>query len=76
MINTKAATITGAILGALCAVFAGAFVGMMGAPYAGVAMMGGAYAAWGWISIVYGLVVGAIGGALIALVYNWALSMK
>ena len=38
-INTKAAVITGAILGLLCGLFSGAMTGMMGASYAGLTMM-------------------------------------
>lgn len=75
-INAKAATITGAILGFLCGVFATALVGGMGMAYAGMAMMGNAYAFFGWLTIIYGLVIGAVTGVLIAVVYNWALSVK
>ena len=72
----KAATITGAVLGFLCGLFAIGIVGMMGMGYAGMTMMGNAYSTLGYVSILYGLVAGAISGALIALIYNWALSLK
>ncbi len=75
-ISAKAAAVTGAVLGFLCGLFSIGMVGMMGAPYAGMAMMGNAYPILGWLTAVYGLVIGAIVGGLIAIVYNWALSLK
>ena len=75
-INTKAAAITGAVLGFLCGVFAISLAGTMGMPYAGMAMMGSTYSVLGWLTAVYGLVIGAIFGELISIIYNWALSLK
>ena len=75
-INAKAATITGAILGFLCGLLATALIGTMGMSYAGMSMMGNVYPIFGWLTAIYGLIVGAIIGVLIAIVYNWALSLK
>lgn len=75
-VSTKAATITGAVLGLLCALFSAGVTGMMGSQYAGATMMGYVYQSFGLVAIVYGIVIGAIIGALIAAIYNWALSMK
>ncbi|HIH08880.1 MAG TPA: hypothetical protein HA237_05940 [Candidatus Diapherotrites archaeon] len=75
-ISAKAAAITGAVLGFLCGLFSIGMVGMMGLNYAGFTMMGGAYSYLGWFTAIYGLVIGAIVGGLIAIVYNWALSLK
>lgn len=75
-ISAKAATITGAILGFLCGLFSIGMTGMMGPAYAGITMMGWAYSTMGWLAAIYGLVSGAIAGALIAVVYNWALSLR
>ena len=75
-ISVKAAAITGAVLGFLCGLFSIGMVGMMGLPYAGMTMMGGSYSVLGWLTAIYGLVIGAVVGGLIAIVYNWALSLK
>jgi len=75
-ISAKAAAITGAVLGFLCGLFSIGIVGMMGMPYAGFTMMGAAYSSLGWLTAIYGLVIGAIAGILTAIVYNWALSLK
>ena len=75
-ISVKAAAITGAVLGFLCGLFSIGMAGMMGSSYSGFAMMGGAYNVLGWLTAVYGIAIGAIAGGLIAVVYNWALSLK
>ena len=75
-INIKAAAITGAALGFLCGLFAIGMVGMMGRNYSGFAMMGGAYSYMGGLTAIYGLIIGAVMGTVISIVYNWALSLK
>lgn len=75
-ISAKAATITGAVLGLICSLFAVVLVSGMGMMYAGISMMGNAFAYFGWISVLYGIVLGAISGFLIAVIYNWSLSIK
>ncbi len=75
-INVKAATITGGILGVLCGIFWSVW-GMMGLSYAGMGMMGYMYGSLGVAgAIVANIVLGAVVGALIGIVYNWALSLK
>jgi hypothetical protein len=74
-ISVKAATVTGAILGLLCALLAIVFsVGMM--PMYSMmrySMMGYAYLDFGLVSIIVLPVYGAIVGALVGIIYNWAL---
>ncbi|MDE1857156.1 MAG: hypothetical protein KGH98_03690 [Candidatus Micrarchaeota archaeon] len=83
-INVRAAAITGAILGFLCWLLVipyGAGYGMMGY------MMGYSYgtsATYGMglfhnyspLSIFADIVLGAIAGAVIGIVYNWALRLR
>ena len=75
-ISPNAATITGAIVGFLCGTFAIGVGSMMGASYYGIAMMSNVYSAIGIVTPVYGIVSGALAGAVIAWIYNWALSLK
>ncbi|MFH0714884.1 MAG: hypothetical protein V1847_03840 [Candidatus Diapherotrites archaeon] len=75
-ISVKAATITGAVLGVLCGIFWSAW-GMTGLSYAGMGMMGALFGAWGVAgAIIANVILGAIVGALIGIIYNWALSLK
>ncbi|MDE1804199.1 MAG: hypothetical protein KGH59_00220 [Candidatus Micrarchaeota archaeon] len=73
MISVKAAAITGAVLGFLCLLLMLPF-GMAG--YGSYGMMGYSYLGFGLGSLVVGALVGAVGGAIIAFVYNWALKLK
>ncbi len=73
-INVKAAAITGAVIGFLCWLlvipygFSG--YGLMGN------MMGDIFHSYSAISVVLDIIIGAILGAAIGIVYNWALKLK
>lgn len=78
VINVRAATITGAIFGFLCWLLFTPY----GTPYYGIMgyMMGYSTYMMGVfhyspLSILTDIVLGAIAGALIAIIYNWALKL-
>ncbi len=79
-INTKAAAITGAVFGFIMWLFVMPFgFSGMGTGYYG--MMGymigyASYPGLGFLSVIFGVIIGAIGGAIIAVVYNWSLTLK
>ncbi len=87
-INVKAATITGGALGLLCWLlvipYSASGYGIMGYMtgynsgsnvISGTGMMD-IFHNYSPLSIVIDIVLGAIAGALIALIYNWALKLK
>lgn len=79
-INAKAAAVTGAVVGALCWVL-GFGVGFLGTPAYGFmgGMMGYYVGGYGGIAFLYLItlvVLSALLGAAIGLVYNWALELK
>ena len=79
-INVRAATITGAIIGFLFWLFMVPWYGMMGFnTYGAMGYMMGGYAGSvvGWpLYIIIAIICGAIAGAVIGLVYNWAITLK
>ena len=82
-INVKAATITGAVVGVACWLF-GFGIGFNSMPmYGFTSGMMGSYNMMGYapsyVIVPYFLVLivtGAIVGAIIGIVYNWALKLK
>lgn len=80
-INVKAAAITGTILGFLCWLLALPFwfygYGMISAYSTRISHVttGMAYGL-GIISLVSSIIIGAVAGILIAVIYNWALKLK
>ncbi|MDE1869423.1 MAG: hypothetical protein KGH71_00360 [Candidatus Micrarchaeota archaeon] len=79
-INLRAATITGAVVGFLCWIL-GLGIGFGGMPMYGFmnGMMGYymlGYSGYTGLYVIALVVVGGILGAIIALVYNWALRTK
>lgn len=75
-INVKAATITGALVGFLCWVF-GSLIGFTNISmygFVGYYMIG--YAGFAVLYLIFLIVIGAIIGLLIAMIYNWALKLK
>ncbi|MDE1833644.1 MAG: hypothetical protein KGH58_04470 [Candidatus Micrarchaeota archaeon] len=87
-ISIRAAAITGAVLGFLCwllvmpygALSGGAHYGIMGymmGYYGGTATYPSAAIGGIWaLSVLFGAIGGAIAGAVLAVVYNWALKLK
>jgi len=83
MINPKAAAITGAVLAFFCTLF-GFWLGFGGMFLYGYGMMSGymmgyAGVAWLFMAIFYlviAAIFGAAIGAIVAGVYNWALTLK
>lgn len=79
-INVKAATITGGVVGFLCWLF-GLGIGFNSMPIYGFMssmmsyyMMG--YSNFAILYLITLIVVGAILGGIIAIVYNWSLTLK
>lgn len=80
-ISVKASTITGAVLGFFCSILTVGFGSGMMNSIAGTrmmysTMMNYAYADFGLLSILVLTIVGGIIGALIGIIYNWALKLK
>ncbi len=77
-INVKAAAVAGAVLGFLWFLFSTPYSMMGGIGYYGAMgyMMGYAYSGFGFASVILGAIFGAIGGAIVAVVYNWAVKLK
>ncbi|MDE2217305.1 MAG: hypothetical protein KGJ87_09135 [Planctomycetota bacterium] len=80
-INVRAATITGAAVGLLCWLF-GAGIGFASMPMYGFVsggMMGYYMMGYSGYAVLYLItlgIVGALVGAIIGFVYNWALRLK
>ncbi len=78
-IDIRAAAIAGAVIGFFWWLFAAPF-GMAGTGFGTYGfmgeMMGYAYSGLGFVGVLLGAVIGGIAGALVAVLYNWALRLK
>ena len=79
-INLKAAAITGGVLGLLCWLliipYSSSVYNMMGYIVGyGTGTMS-IFHSFSLLSIIIDMALGAVSGALIALIYNWALKLK
>lgn len=77
-INVKAATITGAVIGFLAWLIMVPWYGMGGFSSYGMMgnMMGYAYSTFSLLPVIVVTLCGAIAGAIIGFIYNWALKIK